>query len=32
MPLPRAALYGQGAQLHVALWPGADVLTRDITK
>lgn len=31
MPLPRAALYGQGESLHVAIWPGSDRNTRDIT-
>lgn len=32
MPLPRAALYGQGENLHVAVWPGSDHNTRDITR
>lgn len=32
MPLPRAALYGQGENLHVAVWPGNDFNTRDITR
>ncbi|MHA7056417.1 carbon-nitrogen hydrolase family protein [Aquimarina sp. M1] len=32
MPLPRAALYGQGENLHVATWPGSDYNTRDITR
>jgi predicted amidohydrolase len=32
MPLARAALYAQGADLHVALWPGCERLTRDITR
>lgn len=32
MPLPRAALYGQGEDLHVAVWPGSDHNTRDITR
>jgi len=32
MPLPRAALYAQGEDLHVAIWPGADRNTRDITR
>jgi nitrilase len=32
MPLARAALYGQGDDLHVAIWPGSDDLTRDITR
>ena len=32
MPLPRAALYGQGEDLHVAIWPGGDHNTHDITR
>lgn len=32
MPLARAALYAQGTDLHVALWPGCERLTRDITR
>ncbi len=32
MPLPRTALYAQGTQLHVGLWPGTDTNTRDITR
>ncbi len=32
MPLARTALYAQGTQLHVALWPGTDANTRDITR
>ena len=32
MPLPRAALYGMGEDLHVACWPGGDHNTHDITK
>lgn len=32
MPLPRAALYGLGEDLHVAVWPGSDHNTRDITR
>lgn len=32
MPLARSALYGQGENLHVALWPGCERLTRDITR
>ncbi|CAG1007698.1 nitrilase [Phycisphaerales bacterium] len=32
MPLARAALYAQGVDLHVALWPGSDRNTRDITR
>jgi len=31
MPLPRAALYAQGEDLHVAVWPGGIHNTRDIT-
>ncbi|MDB4837219.1 carbon-nitrogen hydrolase family protein [Marinomonas sp.] len=32
MPLPRAALYGQGENLHVAIWPGGEHNTHDITR
>ena len=32
MPLPRAALYGQGENLHVAVWPGSERNTQDITR
>jgi nitrilase len=32
MPLPRAALYGQGENLHVAVWPGSKRNTDDITR
>jgi len=32
MPLPRAAMYAQGTNLHVACWPGSDHNTRDITR
>ncbi|QXQ07398.1 carbon-nitrogen hydrolase family protein [Sphingosinicellaceae bacterium] len=32
MPLPRAALYAQGEDLHVAVWPGGDHNTTDITR
>ena len=32
MPLVRASLYAQGEDLHVAIWPGSDRLTRDITR
>jgi nitrilase len=32
MPLPRAALYGQGENLHIAVWPGNDFNTQDITR
>ncbi|AXT62512.1 carbon-nitrogen hydrolase family protein [Aquimarina sp. AD10] len=32
MPLPRAALYGQGENLHISVWPGSDYNTKDITR
>ncbi|MEM1184416.1 MAG: carbon-nitrogen hydrolase family protein [Planctomycetota bacterium] len=32
MPLPRAALHAQGEDLHVAIWPGRDANTQDITR
>ncbi len=32
MPLPRAALYGQGEDLHIAIWPGSVHNTQDITR
>jgi len=32
MPLPRAALYAQGEDLHVAVWPGNQSDTEDITR
>lgn len=32
MPLARTALYGQGENLHVAVWPGSDRNTIDITR
>jgi nitrilase len=32
MPLPRAALYAQGEDLHVAAWPGGLHNTEDITR
>lgn len=32
MPLSRTALYAQGENLHVAVWPGSDHNTRDITR
>jgi predicted amidohydrolase len=32
MPLPRAALYAQGENLHVAVWPGSLRNTQDITR
>ena len=31
MPLARTALYAQGEDLHVMLWPGCERLTHDIT-
>ena len=30
--MPRAALYGQGEDLHVAIWPGSSRNTEDITR
>ncbi|MEM6718629.1 MAG: carbon-nitrogen hydrolase family protein [Bacteroidota bacterium] len=32
MPLPRAALYGMGENVHIAVWPGSEVNTKDITR
>ena len=32
MPLPRAAAYGQGENLHIAVWPGSLHNTKDITR
>ncbi|WP_424000766.1 carbon-nitrogen hydrolase family protein [Maribacter sp. IgM3_T14_3] len=32
MPLPRTALYGLGEDLHIAVWPGSDYNTADITR
>jgi nitrilase len=32
LPLPRAALYAQGEDLHVAIWPGNQRNTEDITR
>jgi predicted amidohydrolase len=32
MPLPRAALYAQGENVHIAAWPGSVRNTRDITR
>ncbi len=32
MPLPRAALYAQGEDLHIASWPGGEHNTHDITR
>jgi len=32
MPLARTALYGLGENLHIAVWPGTDLNTKDITR
>ena len=32
MPLVRASLYAQGENVHIAVWPGSDYNTRDITR
>lgn len=32
MPLARAALYAEGEDLHIALWPGTNLNTKDITR
>lgn len=32
MPLARAAMYAQGENLHIAVWPGSDYNTKDITR
>ena len=32
MPLPRASLYAQGENVHVAVWPGSVRNTQDITR
>lgn len=32
MPLPRTALYGLGENLHIAVWPGNNNNTKDITR
>ena len=32
MPLARATLYGLGENVHIAVWPGSDSNTRDITQ
>jgi len=32
MPLSRVALYGQGANVHVSVWPGSVRNTKDITR
>ena len=32
MPLSRTALYGMGEDLHIAVWPGSDRNTKDITR
>jgi len=32
MPLTRSVLYGLGENLHIAVWPGSDHITNDITR
>ena len=32
MPLARTAMYAQGAQLHIATWPGSPGITKDISR
>ena len=32
MPLPRAALYGMGENVHCAVWPGSEHDTKDVTR
>jgi nitrilase len=32
MPLPRMALYAQGENVHIAVWPGSENNTKDITR
>jgi nitrilase len=32
IPLARTALYGLGENLHIAVWPGSDFNTKDITR
>ena len=32
LPLARASLYSQGEDLHVAIWPGSERNTRDVTR
>ena len=32
MPLSRTALYGLGENLHIAVWPGSERNTKDITR
>ena len=32
MPLPRTALYAQGENVHIAVWPGNNFNTQDITR
>ncbi len=32
MPLARTSLFAQGEDLHIAIWPGSDALTKDITR
>jgi len=32
MPMARSAMYAQGVNIHVAVWPGSDHNTKDITR
>jgi nitrilase len=32
MPMARAAMYAQGEDVHIAIWPGGSHLTQDITR
>lgn len=32
MPLARTSLYAQGENLHIAVWPGSDSITKEITR
>jgi nitrilase len=32
MPLTRTAMYAQGENLHIAVWPGSDYNTKDISR
>lgn len=32
MPLTRSVLYGLGENLHIAVWPGSELITSDITR
>ena len=32
MPLSRTALYGLGEDLHIAVWPGSEYNTKDVTR